>query len=796
MEQRWLKSFVSSTRCPEQNAENVISSSPSIPSTPAGGSAFLPKSIMRLVPAPPSVKRDDGLAGFKTVTTPAQTWLHRAKKALAHDTPVGAIDSLVEEGQRYCSRIESTGGEDGRRQGLDVQESRVRARGSLCPSRRAHTTDGDQEPRRAALSAARVSYGRGMSSSAAGAIELNWIDDGPLRWRMSESGHGIGDRTFWKSQRPQDKQRTQPSHRGREERGESHPPVDHHGGTMTRRSYAQVPSPSPSSSSPPTPRHMTALHSTSEAAGEGARRFVVASASPPKLVLHGSCRKTPMHERPRRDEIHAGEHDGTRRTAAAETCSPWQRPHTGGRHGDSGGSDDSTAVGTEPLYPIYSKRREDGWDTAGEASALPTDRTSVADGTRERSEDHRTVARLLQPSSPMCVSAIPRRPSSPCTISRRVAEGATKDHSGTHGGGHSVGVGGIKGYMHHQRRQRCAREEKSKAEEGDDGRRTDDRGCNVEYDSVRAARCHDRTSRQSSPFTASTAHRNRNMRNVGARRSAGPFRLKPPNQLPLYLRVENHREVFYPGNSQAERMVADGDRTHERTSHAVVPQQLPPPLPRTGRLASPQPNERSARPEKREFTSMDGQEWGAKRDGPPVKARRVSATFSHNCDFDDDDNSSGSGDFGRTHGKNPQYWRCGQERSPSRGSDLRPPVANSGLHPRAQAGHINKVKREGTSHERFFGRESVRSGGWAGNGSGGTDVYQAIGNATTHVTAPTTSARGNRRFRVIPSSPCYSVGRTEESSGTAVLVPSSMGVVVPSGRHAVVSVEAPRRGPG
>ena len=57
---------------------------------------------MRLVPAPPAVERDGGLASLKKQTTPAQTWLNRVRKALARDASVGAMDSLVKEGRMYC----------------------------------------------------------------------------------------------------------------------------------------------------------------------------------------------------------------------------------------------------------------------------------------------------------------------------------------------------------------------------------------------------------------------------------------------------------------------------------------------------------------------------------------------------------------------------------------------------------------------------------------------------------------------------------------------------------------------
>lgn len=559
LEQSWLRTFIPSSKRTAETPVNILPiSSKACPSSSSPpGSPVLRKSLMRLVPAPPAVERDGGLSSLRKQTTPAQTWLDRAKKALAVDASVDTMDSLVKEGQRYCSsttrQITS--------EGLDEEERRDYTEENhpneiVLPGLQEEKRESTQQPYTAGFSRryhpiapAPPSVPRNLPYTQTATCDND--DDEVLQCWVAPRC----DKVHIDKAQKEDRLHAEHNHVRGEERAQSRPPIDD--GYVTNAKLN-------SNTAPPLSSYSKSWSGCGDRASVDSQEAISSrewGASNPPQEPHSPHQQEYQSE----DRPPFGHHrrerdvDNFRRSQSPSNVrSPWRLSREK-QHGIGGrGSSPEDEASEEPLYPVYCKRQVGRENLAPAVDRLTTEKSKTDNNGRgpsggrwagppQTSSGTSDSSACGDPSAPRS-----HQPRSPSTISRQNKNAPARspyygsDRSSELKKRPHVGSGREDTLAYLRGQPPVSRYE----------------------DEHRSWWHRESISRRESHYlengSSYTSH--------GTNRPES-FRIKPPTPLPLHLRVEHTGEAFFPGDPQRVGRMPDQwhspEQLHETGSLAA-----------------------------------------------------------------------------------------------------------------------------------------------------------------------------------------------------------------------------------
>lgn len=645
LEQRWLKTFVpSSERL--AGSSNVGSSAivASPPSTSANPSTSSSKSLMRLVPAPPAVVRDGGVACRRNDVAPghAQMWAMAAKQPFARDA---SAQEKRRGGGANAAELLAPGIDS-----VNGQHEVLPAGGSPAIYHRAAVPPPSGHPV-ATVTAYRGDQSRAWEDGVAGQVRGEQCirgreDRRAVDVRVGAAGGGQG-------------------------KSQQQPQACHGLGTSGKGAHMKTPP-------PPSPSHRGHPQSWSNGGGRRVGHDDGRESSrvdlEPQAGLH-----VPLQGHSREqgwEYVHGRDHYGRTSGGSPPAERGSWRQHQAEQRGGSGSGDvrREGETATEPLYPVYTKGRTRYDNDTAAASAAPAsvskggcnDGCGIGDGCGPRPGNSSPVS---VPAGGDRAQPQPRRPRSPCTISRRDEPQHAASYSGPSGGRHeehshvrrhgdlrrvrdTMAVGGARetarvrgseygpgdgqgaSYPAQQPAQQVGKQG-SPAWHAEDRSRS--RSHVIANEGDHSTGCGGGT-RDKATHTEESGRRDTSSNRSVEQRRAGPFRLKPPAPLPAHLRMDSYNDAFFPGDRHDVEMSAHRRSPEQPFQAAAAAASVPQPRQQPG---DAQGRAAAVKSERREGVMKE--QWGVEdpaRQQRPAKARRLVGASSQ----PGDEHGRGGGD--------------------------------------------------------------------------------------------------------------------------------------------------------
>lgn len=770
-------------------SEPLIVTRASVPSTP--------RSLIRLVPAPPAVEGDGGGASLTKIANPGRGWVDRTKKTLPGDISVNVM-----EGQRYVPECgEGGNGGGGPIQGyphlLGYGAGQTRAMGEHFPptirpfsnveeARRYHSVEGGSRAVRGYVGENMPANGSGNEAAAEGA-ELQWRRASiPDKSTVVGNPHPSDPRQQHQKEIEFDSVNKAGSPRiGSEQKQVTHPnygPVGGGGvvGGASRPGVFATPQPSPSAQHHPWPDGDARRPDDGQERGRG-NSHLWWGAARQLPVPYARHQQSEVQER-RTDEAPAaygyaqdGNNDGhdKKMGSPCDVYFSWQQrrnqnTHSSGATNDTGATSARAMGAVEDGTPFtnFSGRRNDSVDTTSKTTTSATG--SVGGGGWARAPLSSPAAGKQGTGRVKAVR--PQQPRSPCTISRpngdvrstlATASEASRSDNYPHSRKQLVSPGDSRVGGEKRTREVVLNHR--------------EHGSGPAYPSPAWHHDPPSVSRPESdvPKSAESGDGKPRAEDPTARRP-GPFRLKPPTSLPPHLRVEHNGASFFPG---------DGCEAMTATENGFYAKRMPPlhqqfeensvqRLPVDGhRLGGSIHSEVEHVPvEKARGYSEDDEVTTQHRH--PFKSRRIEV----------DGGSNGSRNFGLEGDR--RYSNGYQHEYPER-----PPLSDSGdfaVKPVVNGSWRPYTAERDLATQDAYAASSLKSAGRSGapsvqDPSGGPSSSRAV-DIHPH----------NRRNNFASSPAGVRVDGWDSSSGPqeSHLRPMDRGLVVPAGDPVVLRVEA------